>query len=262
MYSVFFILRFCYNKNVSKNKPRKTSKSYRKPKIAETISIVTHQLKSPLSVIKSYLEALISGDCGEVNSLQREYLSDALENVERMKRNIDDLLIIQRVEEGKLKIERNPVSLDKITSDVLKNFFYWAKASNCQIFFKKSKKLPLVLGDPQAIRGVIENLVANAIKYTQEKGKIVISIVPSKTNEKIIFSCKDNGIGIPEKDFKKIFTKFYRSDRAMELDPLGAGLGLYINKAIVTLCGGEIWFSRNKDAGMTFYFSLPVAKPR
>lgn len=237
---------------------KKTLKSYRKPKISETISIVAHQLKSPLSVIKSYLEALISGECGKIDSLQKEYLSDALENVERMKRNIDDLLIVQRVEEGKLKMDRLPISLDKITSDVIKDFSYWAKASNCQIFLKKSEKLPLVLGDPQAIRGVVENLVSNAIKYTQEKGKIEISITPSKKNKKIIFSCKDNGINIPENDFKKIFTKFYRSDRAMELDPLGAGLGLYINKAIITSFGGKIWFSRNKGPGMTFYFSLPA----
>lgn len=245
---------------MAQKRKQKDSKFYQKPKIAEAISVVAHQLKSPLAVIKTYLEVLISGECGKINSLQKEYLSDALENVERMKKNIDDFLFIQKIEEGKLKMELKPTSLEKIISGVMKDFSYWAEASNCQILFKKPKKLPLVLGNPQAIRGVVENLVSNAIKYTQGKGEVEISITASKKNKEVIFSCKDNGIGVPKKDFKKVFTKFYRSDRAMELDTLGAGLGLYINRAIITLLGGEIWFSKNKGPGMTFYFSLPIVK--
>lgn len=242
-----------------KANPKKISKVYRKPNISDTVSIIAHQLKSPLSVIKGYLEALISGECGEINSFQKEYLSDALENVERMKKNIDDLLIAQRVEEEKFKIAPKPISLEKIISNVLANFSLWAKALNCQLIFKKPGKLPRALGDPRAVRGVIENFISNAIKYSQGKGKVEISITLRKRDKKLIFSCKDNGIGIPKKDFKKVFTKFYRSEEAMTIDPSGAGLGLYINKAIITLCGGKIWFSKNKGSGMTFYFSLPMA---
>lgn len=241
-------------------KRKKVTGDYQRPKIAETVSIIAHQLKSPLSVIKSYLDALISGDCGKINSLQKEYLSDALENVERMKKNINDLLIIQRLEEGKLKLLFHPTSLEKITSNVLKDFSLWAKALNCQIIFKKPNKLPKARGDPQAIRGVIENLISNAVKYTQGRGRVEISLISNKKDKKIIFSCKDNGITIPKEDFKKVFTKFYRSDKAIELDPFGSGLGLYINKAIIELCGGKIWFSKNRDSGMTFYFFLPIAK--
>lgn len=242
-----------------KANPKKISKVYRKSKISDTVSIIAHQLKSPLSVIKGYLEALISGECGEINSFQKEYLSDALENVEKMKKNIDDFLIAQRVEEGKFKIAPRPISLEKITSNVLANFSLWAKALNCQLIFKKPGKLPRALGDPQAISGVIENLISNAVKYSQGKGKVEISIALRKKDKKLIFSCKDNGIGISKEDFKKVFTKFYRSEKAMEIEPSGAGLGLYINKAIITLCGGKIWFSKNKGLGMTFYFSLPIA---
>lgn len=243
-----------------KTNPKKISKVYRKPNISDTVSIIAHQLKSPLSVIKGYLEALISGECGEINSFQKEYLSDALENVEKMKRNIDDLLIAQRVEEGKFKITPKPISLEKIISNVLANFSLWAKALNCKLIFEKSGKLPRALGDPQAVRGVIENFISNAVKYSRGKGKVEISITLRKRDKKLIFSCRDNGITIPKKDFKKVFTKFYRSEKAMTMDPSGAGLGLYINKAIITLCGGKIWFSKNKGSGMTFYFSLPIAK--
>lgn len=235
-------------------------KKIKRPKITEAVSIIAHQLKSPLSVIKGYLDSLISGDCGKINDLQREYLSDALENIERMKKNIDNLLLCQRIEEGKLEVVKKPISLEKITFEVLKNFSLWAQALNCQLLFKKTKRLPKVLADPKGIREVIENLISNAMKYNRGKGKVEVSISLKKRNKKIIFSCKDNGIGIPKKDFKKVFTKFYRSERAMELDPSGSGLGLFINKAMIEACGGKIWFKKNKGYGMTFYFSLPIAE--
>lgn len=234
------------------------AKNSQETKIADSISIVAHQLKSPLSVIKNYLEALLSGDCGKVNSLQKEYLSDALENVQRMKRNINDFLFTQKIEENKLKILKEPFSLEKLTSDVINDLSLWAKASNCEIVFKKTKKLPMVLADPSLVRGVIENLISNAVKYSQGKGEVEVDI--SKKDRKIVFKCKDNGIGVPKEDFEKVFTKFYRSQRAMELDPYGAGFGLYINKAIIRKNGGKIWFKKNKGPGMTFYFSLPVTK--
>jgi len=232
----------------------------RKPKITEVVSIVAHQLKSPLAVIKGYLEALISGDCGKINSLQKEYLSDALKNTERMKETIDELLIIQRIEEGKYEIKSEAIALEDITFKVLTDLSFWAKALNCEIIFQKPKGLPLALGDPRAIRGVIENLFSNAIKYNQGRGKVEVSITLTKKDNKVIFSCKDNGIGISRKDFKKVFSKFYRGEKAMEMDSAGAGLGLYINRAIIELSGGKIWFTKNKGAGMTFYFSLPIAK--
>lgn len=231
-----------------------------KPKITEIVSVVAHQLKSPLSVIKGYLEAIIGGDCGKINSLQEEYLKDALENIERMKKNIDDLLLTQRIEEGIFDVSLKPITLDEITLEIIKDFAFWARALNCEFRFSKPKELPKVIGDPRGVRQVIENFISNAIKYSQGRGKIRIFLSLDKMGERIIFSCKDNGIGIPEEDFNKVFTKFYRSEKAMEMDPSGAGLGLYINKAIIEKCGGSIWFIKNKDRGMTFYFNLLVAK--
>lgn len=230
------------------------------PKIAEVVTVVAHRLKTPLSVIKGYLDALISGDCGKITPFQREYLLDALENVERMKKNIDDLLIVQRIEEGKYKIRLKPISLEELVFEVLTDFGLWIKALNCEIVFKKPERVPLVRGDPLGIRAVVENFISNAMKYNRGRGVVEVDISLSKKGEQVIFSCKDNGIGIPRKDFKKIFTKFYRGEKALELDPSGAGLGLYINKAIITSCGGKIWFTKNKGPGMTFYFSLPVIK--
>jgi signal transduction histidine kinase len=229
-----------------------------KSKIAEVISIAAHQLRHPISVIKNYLEVLISEDFGELNPKQKEYLQDTLENVHRAAKTISHLLDISRIEEGRYELKLEPASLVEITESAIQELSLWAEASNCEIIFKKPKgPLPPVLTDTFKIRQVVENLIVNAVRYKKiGKGKVEIAI--EKKGKEINFSCKDNGIGVPKKDFKKVFTKFYRSEEAMEIDPTGSGLGLYLNKATVEASGGRIWFSKNADFGMTFSFSLPI----
>jgi signal transduction histidine kinase len=229
-----------------------------KPKISEVVSIVAHQLKNPISVLKAYLEALISEELGKLNKKQKEYLADIMENVKRMAETVNHLLDVSRIEEKKFELKKEKFSLEKIVKSVIKDFSAWALASNTKIFLKSEKNLPKVLSDPFRVRQVIENLISNAIKFKNPGlGKVEIEL--KRKGKKILFSCKDNGISIPKKDFKKVFTKFYRSERAMEIDPSGSGLGLFINKAIIELSDGKIWFRKNKKRGMTFYFTLPVS---
>ena len=232
--------------------------SSEKSKISEAISIAAHQLKHPISVIKSYLEALISEDFGKLNFKQKEYIGDALENIRRMTETVNYLLDVSRIEEGRYELKLEPISLVEITESVARELTLWAEASNCKIIFKKPKEvLPPVLTDSLKIQHAVENLIANAVKY-KKAGQGIVELTLAIKGKEIIFSCKDNGIGIPKKGFKKVFTKFYRSEEAMEIDPTGAGLGLYLNQATVETSGGKIWFSKNKDFGTTFYFSLPV----
>lgn len=235
------------------------AKNPEKSKISETVSIVAHQLKSPLSVIKGYLEILLTEDFGEINEKQKEYLGDALANVQRMAIIVNYLLDVSRIEEGRYDLQLQKANLEEIISQVIKDFSSWTKASNCKIVFTSSKELPKVSIDPLKIRQVIENLISNAIKYKGAgEGKIEITL--EKKGKSILFSCKDNGISIFKEDSKKVFSKFYRSEKAMELDPSGSGLGLYINKAIITLNKGKVWFKKNKGPGLTFFFTLPIKK--
>lgn len=228
-----------------------------KPKISEVVSIIAHQLKNPISILKNYLEVLISKELGSLNQKQKEYLSDILENVERMDETANHLLDVYFIEEKKYKLKKEKFFLGKIVREVIKDFSIWASAANCQFFLKEERGLPKVLSDSFKIRQVIENLISNAIKY-KKPGREKIEINLKKKGKFILFSCKDEGVGIPKSDFKKVFKKFYRSEKAMELDPTGSGLGLFISKAIVKLSGGKIWFKKNKNSGMTFYFTLPI----
>jgi len=230
----------------------------KKAKISEPVSIVAHQLKNPISVLYGYLEVLISEEIGKLNDKQKEYLIDALKNVEMMSKTVKDILDVSKIEEGEYKIKPRPADLAKITQKIVSDLSSWAKASNCEIIFDKSKGLPQVYVDPAKIGYVIESLISNAITYKSSgPGKIKVKI--EKKGNKLMFSCRDNGIGIPSKDFQKVFSKFYRSEDALSLYPAGTGLGLYISKAIVELNKGKIWFEKNEGKGMTFYFTLPIA---
>lgn len=230
-----------------------------KPKIAEAVSIVAHQLKNPISIIKGYLEVLASEDLGKVNEKQKEYLQDSIENVKRMSKIVSYLLDISKIEEGKYQLKQERFSFIDIVKGVIKDLAIWAQASNSELIFEQAEDLPDAFSDPGKMREVVENLISNSLKYhTPGAGKITISL--KKKGKFLLFSCQDEGIGISKEDSKKVFSKFYRSEKALELDPSGTGLGLHINKAIVELSGGKIWYEQNKGSGITFYFTVPVAK--
>ena len=176
-----------------------------KYKLSGAISIVSHQLKTPLSAIKGYLEVLVSDDVGKTNPKQKEYLKDALTNVQRMINLVTDLLDVSRIEEGRMEIKPEPSNLEKIIKETIKEFTLLAQAKNCTLSFDVKGKIPLLNIDPLKIRQVVNNLISNAINYNKKKGKVNIQL--ERRGNKVLFHCKDCGIGIPEKEKKKVFQK-------------------------------------------------------
>jgi len=225
-------------------------------KLSEVISVVSHQLKTPLSVIKGYLEVLIAEDLGGINKKQREYLNGALENTRQMGNLVRDLLDVSRVEENRLEFRPKPSSLERIVKEVIKEFQPVAQAKNCTLSLKVLEKIPLLNIDPLKIKQVVVNIISNAVEYNKRKGEVEVGI--RRRGNKALFYCKDAGIGIFNKEKKKIFTKFYRGEQAVILAAKGSGLGLFISKAIINKSGGKIWFKSRKGEGSTFYFSLPI----
>jgi len=235
-----------------------TKKSSKKKEMFSPAAILGHQLKNPISVVNGYLEVLSSEEIGNLNQKQKEYVNDALENVEAINKIINDIMDVSRIEGGAYSINPKAVDLYKTTQEVVDDFSLWIKASNSKVVLNKEKGVPLAYVDPDKACYVIENLLSNAIRYKESGlGKIEVDI--RKKNNKILFTCKDQGIGIPKEDFNNVFSKFYRSEQSVKLYPTGTGLGLYISKAIVELSGGKIWLEKNKDKGITFYFTLPIA---
>lgn len=228
----------------------------KKTKITDTVPVVSHQLKTSISAIKWSLESLLAGDQGKISAGQKEYLSDILENIEKIYCFIDNLFDVFRIETKKFEITVKPVELEKVIDQVLNELSDWIKANNCKVFFKKPEKLTKVLTDPLKIRQVVQRIIANAVIYRKGKGNIEITLEQKKG--KVLFRCKDNGIGIPKKDFKKVFTRFYRSERAIILDSSGAGLSLFVSKTVIKLSNGKIWFESKENKGTTFYFTLPI----
>jgi signal transduction histidine kinase len=222
----------------------------------EVASVISHQFKTPLAGIRSSLEVVIAGDLGPLTDEQHEYLSFAFENTGQLVLLVKDLLDVSRIDEGKFKVRKEPANLPSIIRSVVSDVSLFAKARNAHLTFNVVGEIPPTVLDAVKIREVVHNIVMNAIHYNIKKGDIVVTL--ERKGDTVLFTCADNGIGIPEKDRAKVFSRFHRGGQAIELSPDGSGLGLHIAKAIVEASGGKIWFDSEVDKGTTFYVSLPL----
>ena len=222
---------------------------------SEFISIVSHQLRSPLSNMRWALEILMSGKMGKIEQKQLEYFSILKENSDRMRELVRDLLIVSRIETARLFFKKETFSLEELVKKLIKSREPFSKASNTEISFRPGKNLPMASSDQDQIKLVVENLLDNATRYAN-KGKIEIKL--QRKDGELYFEIKDNGVGIPKEDQKYIFQKFFRSKNAARYQTEGSGLGLYIVKSILKKAGGKIGFRSREDKGSTFWFTLPT----
>jgi len=223
---------------------------------SEFVSIVSHQLRSPLSNLRWALELLMSGKLGKIEEKQTEYFKIIKENSNRMTELIKDLLIVSRIETAKLLIKKMEFSLEDLVKELIKEFTPFARASNVEIKFRAKENLPKIFADQSQIRLVIENFLDNAIRYIKGIGVVEIKIESQEKN--IYFEIKDTGVGIPKEEQKYIFQKFFRSENVLRYQTQGSGLGLYISKAIIEKSEGEIGFKSQEGIGSTFWFTLPL----
>ncbi len=223
----------------------------------DSLVAVAHHIKSPMSVLKGYLEALLSGDLGEISKEQKKYIKICIKNTNKINLIIEGLVRVIEIEDEKYKIEKEPVDIVKEIEGAIEDNLLIAKASNAKISFKKAEDSILVLTDKVKMRGVLNSFLENAIKY--RKGRVgLIEVGVEKRGDEILCFIKDNGFGISEEEKEKIFKKFYRTKEAIKVDPNSLGLGLYVNKTIINFSGGKVWAEKNSDEGATFYFTLPL----
>ena len=249
------------------------------------VTIVAHQMRTPLTAVKWYTDLLLSGKAGDLKHEQRDYLLDIYQSNERMIRLVDNLLIIEQLEGGVLPIVLRSTSLAGIMKGIIEEYETFAKVNNIALLYHcDGANLPVVKIDPIYMRLAIKNLIDNALRYTPKRGTVVISCEEktSAGKKSVIIKISDTGIGIPIDEQEKIFHKFYRSSESMSMQTDGTGLGLFIAKVVIERNKGKIWFTSRENAaekssfipsgkhstlasesatpGTTFYIELPVSE--
>lgn len=223
------------------------------------ISVVSHELKTPVSIIKGYAGTMRHPEAHWSREVLDESLNVIEEEADNLNSLIDNLLEVSRLQAGTFTLEvSDEVSLPRLAETVARRFS--SQSTKHTITVDYPDDFPTIIGDERRLTQVLNNLVSNAIKYSPDGGPIVIS--GADHTDYVTTSVRDEGIGIPVRDQNRIFQKFSRLDNALSRKTEGTGLGLYLSKAIIEAHGGRIWFQNNSDrdptaTGATFTFSLP-----
>lgn len=226
---------------------------------SEFLTVTAHQMRTPLSGIRWMFNALLdsSGAGSGLDDKQRKMLKQGSELVEDTINIINNLLNASLIEQGKFGYSFSKESIVDVVEDIVEEERRVSEQRKIQINFKKPlEEVPKVPVDVDKIKIVLLNLIDNSIKYSEPETTIDVW-VENKDNE-VWISVKDQGIGVPEDQKHKLFTKFFRAENAVHVNTTGNGLGLYIIRNIVTHHGGKVWFESKENEGATFTFSLPV----
>lgn len=221
------------------------------------LSVVSHELKTPLHSIKGFVEIILMGKTGSINDLQRDFLETVRQQTSQLQRLINDLLEFSRLEAGQVKLRLEPVALGELVTRVVAKMAPQAATASVRMLNLVPTDFPVIEADALRIEQVITNLVDNAIKFTPPAGVITLSGVERASTVEL--SVTDSGIGIPPAEQARIFDRFYQVDGGSSRLYKGTGLGLSICKHIVEHHGGRIWVvSPGPDGvGASFYCALP-----
>ena len=229
--------------------------------ISEYIANVNHEMRTPMTALKGYIEMLLVGASGEINQEQRDILQIISRNFERLDLLVGDLLDVSRIESGRVMLSSEALDVGKIAEDVVAEIKRRAQKDNkmISIDLQVNGDLPVCCGDPLRVHQILYNLVSNAYFYTPQDGQVEIRMHAAGGDE-VQVDVKDNGIGIDPTHHERIFERFYRGDDAMVAAHAGAGLGLAITRALVEMHKGRIWFHSEgqRGKGSVFSFVLPA----
>jgi PAS domain S-box-containing protein len=233
----------------------------------EFITLVAHELRSPMSAIEGSASLLAEQEVGPITEEQAEFLDIIESNISRMSTLVSDLNDISLIESGRLHLLMDLVSLAEIVNEVVRSNRVQIRRKHLRLNLDISPDLPPVWGDRHRLEQVLTNIVVNAWKFTPEGGEITIrakcdsdGLDDRGTTEVIHVSVADTGLGIDPRDQAKIFQKYFRAGTKQAREIPGTGLGLSLAKDIVEMQGGKIWFESEYREGTTFHFTVPLAK--
>jgi signal transduction histidine kinase len=222
----------------------------------EFVSVVSHELKLPMTSIKGYSDLMLSGATGQLNENQTNFLTTIRNNVNRMATLVSDLADISRIENGNLRLEPREVPVWDVIDEVVTLTRTQVTQKNQTVTVDIPKELPKAWCDRNRLAQILTNLISNANKYTPEGGAIIVHA--TRENNLIQIKVEDNGLGMMPEDQQKLFSKFFRSADDKVREAPGTGLGLSISKNLIELQGGKIWFESEFRKGTSFYFTVPI----
>jgi len=222
----------------------------------EFVSLASHQLRTPLSTINWYVEMLLSGDAGKITKKQQKYLNEIERGNKRMVDLVNALLNVSRLELGTFIIEPEMTDITKLSDIAIEELAHKISVKKIKIIKKYDRKLKKLKLDKKLTLIIFQNLLSNAIKYTPNKGKVTLEI--KKYLKSIKITVKDTGMGIPDRQQDRMFTKLFRADNVKVQDTEGTGLGMYIVKSIIDSVNGKISFLSKENKGTTFTILIPA----
>lgn len=221
------------------------------------VTVASHQLRTPISIIRWSLDMLSGGRVGKLSAAQQDYLRQAYTQVDFMARIVNDLLRVSRIDEGHISVRPEPLDLAQLLSGLAHDCKAMSQAYNCRIVLDVPRRMIPLVADKVKMREVMQVLLGNAIRYTRGKGQIRIRVRKGRDGY-FSLSVMDNGIGIPAAQQHEIFNKFFRADNALRAQTEGLGLQLYIAKHYVEAMGGTLNFHSTPQVGTTFTVRLPA----
>lgn len=223
---------------------------------SDFITVAAHQLRTPITAVHWTFETLRSSP--SINPSDKELIDNGMEVSIKLVKIVNDLLDASKIESGKFGYEFSSIDIVSFIDDILKGAATLAKQFSVSLYFDRPKEPIIIPTDPQKLSMAVTNLIDNAIKYNVKNGQVTVKIEPYPGKPYVQLSIKDTGIGIPEEDVKKLFTKFYRGSNVVKEQTDGSGLGLFITKNIITRHGGNIAIESILGRGTTFYIVLPT----
>ncbi|HEU5187704.1 MAG TPA: HAMP domain-containing sensor histidine kinase, partial [Candidatus Saccharimonadales bacterium] len=226
---------------------------------SEIISIASHQLRTPLTTVRWYVNELIKNR-KLLPSKRTSYLTQVRDSNRRMIDLVEHLLNVSRIELGTLTLKPERIDVANLVASILADLKAKIDDKQLHILTETSPPPPIAFADRSALQIVLQNIISNAIEFSYEKGTVVITL--TNHAEHITIRVADQGCGIPVVQQSHIFTKLFRASNAYKLSTTGSGLGLYISKALTEQMEGKIWFTSHENKGTTMYVTVPTKRKR
>ena len=222
----------------------------------EFVTAIAHDLRTPLTSLRGYLETLLMKEGSLTMEEQRNYLTIVIKRSEQLEKLVSELFELAKLDSPDVQVRFEPFSLDELIRDILQKFQLAAQNKKITLHMNVAENAPLAFADIGLIERVLDNLIENALRYTPADGSITVTSVPG--DQRIIVKVSDSGSGIQPRDIPHLFDRYYRIGRSQLESSHETGLGLAIVKRILELHGSDIQVSSTVDVGTTFAFTLPV----